>query len=252
MNKIFYPARAGWPVAGHGCAGRLTAAAFGSIGDQVSTETEPTQPPQRPESAPAPAPTQQAPATSSSPPRIRQLRIPVALQRPRIPVRLRRPRLRCPAARRRPASRARRCAADHHHQARRRGERGLHRHRQAREVRKGPEAERFSGDGRQPPGQRSARSAARPICRCGSGLLIDASNSVRDRFKFEQEAAIEFLNQIIRSNFDRAFVIGFDTTPEVTQDFTDNTEALPRAFTCCAPAAARRCTTPSTMRVATS
>ena len=31
------------------------------------------------------------------------------------------------------------------------------------------------------------------------GLLIDASNSVRDRFKFEQEAAIEFLNQIIRT-----------------------------------------------------
>jgi Ca-activated chloride channel homolog len=58
------------------------------------------------------------------------------------------------------------------------------------------------------------------------GLLIDASNSVRDRFKFEQEAAIEFLNQIIRANFDGAFVIGFDTTPEVTQDFTDNTEAL--------------------------
>ncbi len=58
------------------------------------------------------------------------------------------------------------------------------------------------------------------------GLLIDASNSVRDRFKFEQEAAIEFLNQIIRHNFDKAFVIGFDTTPEVTQDFTDNTEAL--------------------------
>jgi len=58
------------------------------------------------------------------------------------------------------------------------------------------------------------------------GLLIDASNSVRDRFKFEQEAAIEFLNQIIRANYDRAFVIGFDTTPEVTQDFTDNTELL--------------------------
>ncbi|HKU22778.1 MAG TPA: VWA domain-containing protein [Terriglobales bacterium] len=58
------------------------------------------------------------------------------------------------------------------------------------------------------------------------GLLIDASNSVRDRFKFEQAAAIEFLNQIIRPNFDKAFTIGFDTTPEVTQDFTDNTEAL--------------------------
>jgi VWFA-related protein len=60
------------------------------------------------------------------------------------------------------------------------------------------------------------------------GLLVDASNSVRDRFKFEQEAAIEFLNQIIRPNYDRAFIIGFDTTPEVTQDFTDSTELLSR------------------------
>ena len=58
------------------------------------------------------------------------------------------------------------------------------------------------------------------------GLLIDASNSVRDRFKFEQESAIEFLNQTIHPGKDQAFVIGFDVTPEVTQDFTDNTEAL--------------------------
>jgi len=58
------------------------------------------------------------------------------------------------------------------------------------------------------------------------GLLIDASNSVRDRFKFEQEAAIEFLNAIIRPRYDKAFVVGFDATPEVTQDFTDNTEDL--------------------------
>ena len=58
------------------------------------------------------------------------------------------------------------------------------------------------------------------------GLLVDASNSVRDRFKFEQESAIEFLNQMIRPKSDRAFVIGFDVTPEVTQDFTDSTEAL--------------------------
>jgi VWFA-related protein len=57
------------------------------------------------------------------------------------------------------------------------------------------------------------------------GLLVDASNSIRDRFKFEQEAAIEFLNQIIHQQ-DQAFVIGFDTTPEVTQNFTNNTEAL--------------------------
>jgi Ca-activated chloride channel family protein len=58
------------------------------------------------------------------------------------------------------------------------------------------------------------------------GLLVDASNSVRDRFKFEQEAAIEFLNSIIRPHYDKAFIVGFDATPEVTQDFTDSTEGL--------------------------
>ena len=58
------------------------------------------------------------------------------------------------------------------------------------------------------------------------GLLVDASNSVRDRFKFEQEAAIEFLNAIIRPRYDKAFVVGFDATPDVTQDFTDSTEDL--------------------------
>src|SRR5438270_7047171 len=58
------------------------------------------------------------------------------------------------------------------------------------------------------------------------GLLVDASNSVRDRFKFEQESAIEFLNQTIHPHRDYAFVVGFDVTPEVTQDFTDNTELL--------------------------
>jgi len=60
------------------------------------------------------------------------------------------------------------------------------------------------------------------------GLLIDASSSVRDRFKFEQEAAIEFLNQTVRRRYDLAFVVGFDATPEVTQDFTDDTEKLDR------------------------
>src|ERR1017187_5762289 len=58
------------------------------------------------------------------------------------------------------------------------------------------------------------------------GLLIDASNSVRDRFKFEQQSAIEFLNQTIHPRYDQAFVVGFDVPPEVTQDFTDNTELL--------------------------
>jgi VWFA-related protein len=58
------------------------------------------------------------------------------------------------------------------------------------------------------------------------GLLIDASNSIRDRFRFEQEAAMYFLSQTIRPKSDEAFVLGFDTTAEITQDFTDSTERL--------------------------
>ena len=61
---------------------------------------------------------------------------------------------------------------------------------------------------------------------------MDASNSVRDRFKFEQEAAIEFLNAIIRPRYDKAFVVGFDATPDVTQDFTDSTEDLSKGVRC--------------------
>ena len=57
-------------------------------------------------------------------------------------------------------------------------------------------------------------------------LLIDASSSIRERFKFEQEASIEFFSQIIRPKYDRAMVVGFDSTIEVTQDFTDQTELL--------------------------
>jgi VWFA-related protein len=58
------------------------------------------------------------------------------------------------------------------------------------------------------------------------GLLIDASNSVRDRFRFEQESAIEFLNQTIRPRYDQAFVVGFDVVQDLVQDFTDNPELL--------------------------
>jgi VWFA-related protein len=58
------------------------------------------------------------------------------------------------------------------------------------------------------------------------GLLIDTSTSIRSRFMFEQEAAIEFLNQIVRPKTDRAFVLGFDTERLLSADFTDSTESL--------------------------
>lgn len=59
-------------------------------------------------------------------------------------------------------------------------------------------------------------------------LLIDASSSIRERFKFEQEASIEFFSQIVRPKYDKAMVVGFDSTIEVTQEFTDQTELLGR------------------------
>lgn len=62
------------------------------------------------------------------------------------------------------------------------------------------------------------------------GLLIDSSASVRSRFKFEQEAAIEFMNQTIRPQYDRAFVLGFDSSLEVTQDFTSQSELLSKGI----------------------
>jgi Ca-activated chloride channel family protein len=58
------------------------------------------------------------------------------------------------------------------------------------------------------------------------GLLIDASNSIRDRFQFEKDAASEFLYEVIRPKSDRAFVLAFDEVVDVTQDFTGDLDKL--------------------------
>jgi VWFA-related protein len=60
------------------------------------------------------------------------------------------------------------------------------------------------------------------------GLLIDASNSIRDRFLFEQQAATEFLLATIRPQTDKAFVLAFDEVPTVEQDFTNDLGRLAR------------------------
>lgn len=62
------------------------------------------------------------------------------------------------------------------------------------------------------------------------GLLIDTSNSIRERFKFEQEAAIDFMRKLIRPGKDKAFLMSFDTNTEVVQDFTDDLEKLTKAI----------------------
>jgi len=58
------------------------------------------------------------------------------------------------------------------------------------------------------------------------GIVIDASTSIRSRFQFEQQSAIEFLLEILKAKSDRAFVMGFDVTPSVTQDWTNDVDKL--------------------------
>src|SRR5215469_6262068 len=38
-------------------------------------------------------------------------------------------------------------------------------------------------------------------------ILIDTSNSIRDRFKFQQEAATDFINGVIRQGQDKGMVV---------------------------------------------
>jgi Ca-activated chloride channel homolog len=58
------------------------------------------------------------------------------------------------------------------------------------------------------------------------GLLVDTSGSVNSRFEFEQQAAVTFLQHTLRSNFDKAFVMGFSSRGKVAQDFTDDVKLL--------------------------
>ena len=58
------------------------------------------------------------------------------------------------------------------------------------------------------------------------GILIDTSNSIRERFRFEQEAAIEFLNTSMRPHVDKAMVVSFDTSAELVSDLSDDLQKL--------------------------
>jgi VWFA-related protein len=62
------------------------------------------------------------------------------------------------------------------------------------------------------------------------GILVDTSNSIRDRLRFEQDAAIDFLDVAVRPGKDLAFVMAFDVEPQLVQDYTDDTEKLSEAI----------------------
>src|SRR5216683_2661620 len=58
------------------------------------------------------------------------------------------------------------------------------------------------------------------------GMLLDTSNSIRDRIKFEQDASVNFLFSVLRRNKDEAFVMTFDDEPQIVQEFTTEADKL--------------------------
>lgn len=61
-------------------------------------------------------------------------------------------------------------------------------------------------------------------------LLIDLSDSIRGRFKFEQKGASLFLKRILRPDVDQAFVVGFDGEVHMVQDQTGDVDKLAAAI----------------------
>lgn len=62
------------------------------------------------------------------------------------------------------------------------------------------------------------------------GLIIDTSNSIRDRFSFEQVAATKFLKTVLTGPKDLAFVVGVNNSVLLVQDFTADQSLTARAI----------------------
>jgi len=60
-------------------------------------------------------------------------------------------------------------------------------------------------------------------------ILIDTSNSIRDRFRFQQEAADAFIVNTVRPRQDKAMIVSFDTAAELVTDLTDDVAVLQKA-----------------------
>ncbi len=60
-------------------------------------------------------------------------------------------------------------------------------------------------------------------------ILVDTSNSIRERFHFQQEAATNFVNSVMRTQ-DKAIVVSFDTSAELAADMTNNTNTIENAI----------------------
>ncbi len=57
-------------------------------------------------------------------------------------------------------------------------------------------------------------------------VLIDTSNSIRQRFRFIQEVAIEFVRSVVRPHLDQAMVVTFDAGVHPFGEMTDDVEKV--------------------------
>jgi VWFA-related protein len=67
------------------------------------------------------------------------------------------------------------------------------------------------------------------------GLVVDTSDSVRDRISFEQAAATKFLQEVVGDKGDLAFVVGVNSSVFLVQDFTEDRTLSSRALNQLAP-----------------
>jgi VWFA-related protein len=57
-------------------------------------------------------------------------------------------------------------------------------------------------------------------------MLIDTSNSIREQFRFEQQAAIRFIHDVMRGRQDRMLLMSFDSAPQLVSDLTADMASL--------------------------
>lgn len=61
-------------------------------------------------------------------------------------------------------------------------------------------------------------------------VLVDTSNSIRTEFKFEQEAAVRFMQSVLRPRADRMMLVGFDSAVALVSDLTDDMKVLEKGI----------------------
>ena len=61
-------------------------------------------------------------------------------------------------------------------------------------------------------------------------VLVDTSNSIRSEFRFEQEAAVRFMQSVLRPKADRMMLVSFDSAAELVSDLTNDMKALEKGI----------------------